>query len=78
MNFEDWFKTQDFYLNMRFKYGDNLFNKNGDIYQIATVNMIKLAFDYCGKIHADRQLFKNSECLKVDTLTKDWIDEYNS
>lgn len=66
MNFEDWFKTQDFYLNMRFKYGDNLFNKNGDIYQIATVNMIKLAFDYCGNTF---------EKVKViDNKTLDWVN----
>lgn len=67
LNFEGWFKTQDFYLNMRFKYGDNLFNKNGDIYQIATVNMIKLAFDYCGNTF---------EKVKViDNKTLDWVND---
>lgn len=47
MNFEDWFKRQDFYINMRYSHGHNLFNKDGDVYRVLAVEMCHLAFKYC-------------------------------
>ena len=37
--FEKWFMDQDFYTNMRFIHGDNLFSKDGDVYRVLPVQM---------------------------------------
>lgn len=37
MNFEEWFKQQDFYANLRFIYGIHLFNKDDGIYRAQPV-----------------------------------------
>lgn len=38
-DFEKWFEDQDFYTNMRFIYGDKLFDKDGDVYRVLPVQM---------------------------------------
>ena len=38
-DFEKWFKDQDFYTNMRFIHGDELFDKDGDVYRVLPVQM---------------------------------------
>ena len=38
-DFEKWFKDQDFYTNMRFIHGDKLFDKEGGVYRVLTVQM---------------------------------------
>lgn len=65
MQFEEWFKQQPFYLKIQFIHGANLFNKDGDEYRIATVQMIYLAFEYGNKL--------TKEPI-VDTMTKDWVN----
>lgn len=42
--FEKWFINQDFYTNMRFIHGDNLFSKDGDVYRVLPVQMTFVAF----------------------------------
>lgn len=42
--FEKWFMDQDFYTNMRFIHGDNLFSKDGGVYRVLPVRMTHLAF----------------------------------
>ena len=42
--FEKWFETQDFYINMRFIHGDGLFSKDGDVYRVLPVQMCYLAY----------------------------------
>lgn len=37
--FEKWFEDQDFYTNMRFIHGDKLFDKDGDVYRVLSVQM---------------------------------------
>lgn len=37
--FEAWFEDQDFYKNMRFIYGDKLFDKDGGAYRVLPVQM---------------------------------------
>lgn len=37
--FEEWFMEQDFYTNMRFVYGDKLFDRDGDVYRVLPVQM---------------------------------------
>ena len=37
--FEQWFKDQDFYTNMRFVHGDALFDKDGDFFRILAVQI---------------------------------------
>ncbi len=39
LDFEHWFINQDFYTNMRFIHGDNLFSKDGDVYRVLPVQM---------------------------------------
>lgn len=39
LDFEHWFINQDFYINMRFIHGDNLFSKDGDVYRVLPVQM---------------------------------------
>lgn len=46
MTFEEWFEEQWFYTNMRFKYGDSLFFKDGDIYRMLAVQMAYMAWKY--------------------------------
>lgn len=65
MQFEEWFKQQPFYLKMQFIHGSNLFNKDGDEYRNATVQMIYLAFQYGNKL---------TKKPIVDTMTKDWVN----
>lgn len=43
-NFEEWFKAQDFYTNMRFSHGDRLFDKDGDVYRVLPVQMAHAAY----------------------------------
>ena len=38
-DFEKWFESQDFYTNMRFNYGNNLFNKELGVYCILPVQI---------------------------------------
>ncbi|RLL42973.1 hypothetical protein D9K79_11440 [Acinetobacter cumulans] len=38
-DFEKWFEDQDFYANMRFIYGDKLFDKDGDVYRVLPVHI---------------------------------------
>ena len=42
--FERWFADQDFYTNMRFIHGDNLFSKDGDVYRVLPVQMANVAW----------------------------------
>lgn len=44
LNFEHWFLNQDFYTNMRFIHGDNLFSKDGDVYRVLPVQMAYVVF----------------------------------
>lgn len=37
--FEEWFASQDFYINMLFIHGDGLFVKDGDVYRVLLVQM---------------------------------------
>ena len=39
INFEAWFEDQDFYKNMRFIHGDKLFDKDGGVYRMLSVQM---------------------------------------
>ena len=39
LGFEHWFINQEFYTNMRFIHGDNLFSKDGDVYRVLPVQM---------------------------------------
>lgn len=48
IEFEEWFKNQSFYLNMRFIYGDSLFIKDGNEYRVLAVQMAHLAFQCKG------------------------------
>ena len=43
-DFEKWFEDQDFYTNMRFIHGDNLFSKDGDVYRVLPVQMACMAY----------------------------------
>ena len=43
-DFENWFVDQDFYTNMRFIHGDNLFSKDGDVYRVLPVQMANVAW----------------------------------
>lgn len=46
MTFEEWFENQYFYKNMRYKFGDALFIKDGDIYRKLPVQMTYMAWKY--------------------------------
>jgi len=39
INFEQWFRQQDFYTNMMFIYGNRLFDHDGDFYRLLTVHI---------------------------------------
>ena len=42
--FEHWFCLQNFYTNMRFIHGDNLFSKDGDVYRVLPVQIAHQAW----------------------------------
>lgn len=44
LGYEDWFINQEFYTNMRFIHGDNLFSKDGGVYRVLPVQMTYVAF----------------------------------
>ncbi|QQN40528.1 hypothetical protein [Acinetobacter sp. CS-2] len=44
-DFEKWFVDQDFYTNMRFTYGENLFHKDLGVYRILPVQMAFKAWE---------------------------------
>lgn len=44
-DFEKWFVDQDFYTNMRFIYGENLFHKDLGVYRILPVQMTFKAWE---------------------------------
>lgn len=46
MTFEEWFQEQYFYTNMRYKYGDGLFLKDGDMYRLLVVQMVYMAWKF--------------------------------
>lgn len=46
MTFEEWFQEQYFYTNMRYKYGDALFFKDGDMYRLLVVQMAYMAWKF--------------------------------
>jgi len=37
--FQQWFEGQNFYTNMRFIYGDGLFDMDGDVYRVLPVQI---------------------------------------
>ena len=39
INFEQWFRQQDFYTNMMFIYGNKLFDHDGDFYRVLAVHI---------------------------------------
>lgn len=44
MNFEEWFKQQDFYENMMFVHGDRLFDNDEGIYRLLPVRIAHKAW----------------------------------
>ena len=46
MVFEEWFQDQYFYTNLRYRYGDALFMKDGDIYRKLPVQMAYMAWKF--------------------------------
>ncbi len=44
MTFEEWFEDQYFYTNMRFRHGESLFFKDGDVYRKLPVQMAYMAW----------------------------------
>lgn len=72
MTFEEWFQEQYFYTNMRYKYGDGLFLKDGDMYRLLVVQMVYMAWKF---EHAEiNQLKKNKIEIftKIESLITDW------
>ena len=43
-DFENWFRAQDFYLNMRQIYGNQLFSRDGDRYRSMHVHIAYMAY----------------------------------
>lgn len=46
VDFEEWFKQQDFYLNLLFVHGEALFLKDGDVYRVIAVQAAYKAFNH--------------------------------
>lgn len=49
VNFEEWFKQQDFYENMMFVHGDRLFDNDDGVYRLLPVRIAHEAWLYRGK-----------------------------
>ncbi len=64
INFEEWFKNQDFYTNMRFVYGDRLFIKENGVYCVLSVNIAFKAWE-AGQ---GENTAKNSDFLRGDCV----------
>lgn len=62
IEFEKWFAAQDFYTNMRFIHGDKLFDKDGDVYRVLSVQMSYQGWS------TQRQRSKN----EFAELTQEW------
>lgn len=66
--FEKWFADQDFYTNMRFIHGDNLFGKDGDMYRVLPVQMTYVAWSEKHVEYAE--LRQVSVALNTETINQ--------
>ena len=67
-DFEKWFVDQDFYTNMRFIHGDNLFSKDGDVYRVLLVQMANVAWSEKQSEYAE--LKEVSVALNTETINQ--------
>ena len=59
INFEQWFRQQDFYTNMMFIYGNKLFDHDGDFYRVLAVH---IAY----QVWQDRQAELDKQQKRID------------
>jgi len=59
INFEQWFRQQDFYTNMMFIYGNKLFDHDGDFYRVLAVHIAYQAWQ-------DRQAELDKQQKRID------------